>query len=186
MADSASSLRRFQSLGPGVLPRTDLPGNLAGAIGDPNPQQQEPKMEADQSGEVPAVVIHHLRGTDADAVDAVIYCVNQTPYTFHVATRSESFTTADEETGAVARHGPPPKELTVRAGETARLGDVYGWEWDGIVSLVVWFLREGSPKWLSALYTFNGHARWLGDMVIPGPGVEGVIARPSWLSAPPS
>lgn len=141
-------------------------------------------MEPDRSGEVPAVVVHHLKGTDADAVDAVIYCVNQTPHTFHLSTRSESFTTVDEQTGAVARYGPPA-ELTVRPGETARLGDVYGWEWDGVVALDVAFLREGSPEWMRAIHTPNGIRAPLRRMVIPGVGVEGPIAAPFWLSPPP-
>jgi hypothetical protein len=138
-------------------------------------------MGPGQSGDVPAVVIHHLRGFDADAVDAVIYCVNQTPHTFHVSSRSESFTTADEETGAVVRHGPPPAELLVRPGEIVRLGDVYGWEWDGVVSLDVAFWREGIPEWLRAIYTFNGIGAPRERMIIPGPDVEGCIASPFWL-----
>lgn len=142
-------------------------------------------MEPEASGEaseVPVVAVHHLKGvTNASDVDAVIYCVNATPHTFHLWTKSESFTTADEETGAVVLHGPPPAHRALRPGETAALGDVRGWEWDGVVSLAVTFQREGSPEPLRAVYTFNGIRGPRERMTIPGLELEGWIAPPFWL-----
>ena len=139
----------------------------------------EPRTSA-EGPEVPVVALHRLRGvTNASDVDAVIWCVNLTPHTFHVWTRSESFTTADERTGAVVLHGPPPASRTVRPGETAELGEVRGWEWDGVVALVVAFQREGSPEPLRASYTFTGGGP-RERMEIPGVG-EAWIAPPFWL-----
>ena len=54
------------------------------------------------------------------------------------------------------------------------VGDVRGWEWDGVVALVVTFQREGSAGWRRGSYTFGSRIGPSPErFTIPGSGIEG-------------
>lgn len=112
---------------------------------------------------------------DPDAVDAEIYCVNTTETTFSIATKSESFTTVDEETGTVAEHGSSPKIISIASGESVLIADVKGWEWDGHVGINISFLEEGNNSTVVKSYNFKGSKS---DFTIPSSGKTGRIIPP--------
>lgn len=111
---------------------------------------------------------------DIDAVDAEIYCVNATANTFFIATRSESFTTLDEETGLAAQHGSDPKMVLLAPGDSALIADVKGWEWDGHVGIHLSFLEKGKDTPVMKSYDFK---KSISDLTI-APGKTGRIIPP--------
>ncbi len=87
-----------------------------------------------------------------DATDAEIFCVNVTQQTFSVSAKSESFTTVDEEEGTAVAHGSPPSAVLLAPGDTARVADVKGWEWDGHVGINLVFREESSGSTITKSY----------------------------------
>jgi len=106
---------------------------------------------------LPVIVRVYLenQGFDMDAVDAEIYCVNNTPYTFFISTKSESFTTIDEDSGLTAEHGSDPLVKKLLSGEYYKIAEVKGWEWDGHVGIEVAFVQEKSENMVLKSYDFK-------------------------------
>jgi hypothetical protein len=103
--------------------------------------------------DIPILVAVSLTGiSDAGQIDTEIYCVNLTDKPFQVSTRSTSFTTVDEDTGAVVEHGSSPEQAILLPGEAKKVGDVAGWEWDGHVGIELRFREEGGAADLRASY----------------------------------
>jgi hypothetical protein len=111
---------------------------------------------------------------DIDAVDAEVYCVNSTPFEFNVSTRSESFTTVDEESGDTASHGSDPVVRKLAPGVTAMIAAVRGWEWDGHVGIEVKFERDGLPTVVKSYNLKSGS----GDFTIEPGGRKGRVVSP--------
>jgi hypothetical protein len=129
---------------------------------------------------IPILVRVMLAGvTDAGQVDTEVYCVNLTQKSFQISTRSNSFTTVDEEVGTVVEHGSPPSEVLLLPGEAKQVGDVAGWEWDGYVGLELIFRELESAARLRVSYSLKTSA---GDFTIESLGKSGQIVPPSYTN----
>jgi hypothetical protein len=113
---------------------------------------------------------------DIDAVDAEIYCVNTTGTEFSIATKSESFTTIDEETGLAAEHGSASKIISLASGASALIAEVKGWEWDGHVGINLSFRAKGNDVVVSKSYNFKTSNA---DFTIASSGKTGRIIPPT-------
>lgn len=100
-----------------------------------------------------------------DAVDAKIYCVNNTGKKFTLSSRSESFMTIDEKEGETVSLGSPGKTITLEAGESVLIADVLGWEWDGHVGIELEFRENGAGEIIRKSYDFK---RTVGDFYWEG------------------
>lgn len=113
---------------------------------------------------------------DIDAVDAEIYCVNTTSTDFSITTKSESFTTLDEETGLAAEHGSDPKAVSLAPGESVLIAEVKGWEWDGHVGINLSFQTKGNNVAVIKSYNFKESNA---DFTIASSGKTGRIIPPT-------
>lgn len=134
-------------------------------------------MKKNKKAEFPLVIRVSMIHTifDMDAVDAEIYCVNTTEKDFSIATKSESFTTIDEETGTIAEHGSAAKIISLSPGESALIADVKGWEWDGHVGINISFLAKGEATARIKSYNFKESKA---DFIIPASGKTGRVIPP--------
>lgn len=130
--------------------------------------------------DIPILVRVSLAGVaDAGQIDTEIYCVNLTQKTFQILTRSDSFTTVDEEVGTVVEHGSLPSEILLLPGEAKQVGDVAGWEWDGYVGLELIIREMESGARLRVSYSLK---RSVGDFTIEALGKSGQIVPPSYTN----
>ena len=135
-------------------------------------------MKKNKKENLPLVIRVNVIHTtfDIDAVDAEIYCVNTTAIDFSIATKSESFTTIDEETGTAAEHGSAPKKFLLATGESILIADVKGWEWDGHVGINISFLAKGNNAAVIKSYNFKESNA---DYTIASSGKTGRIIPPT-------
>lgn len=115
------------------------------------------------------------KGFDIDAVDVEIYCYNSTDAQYFFSTKSESFTTIDEETGITAEHGSDSGIFILNPGEHIKIAEVLGWEWDGHVGIELAFRKTGDTKTILKSYNFKSSS---GDFQIPGFELMGRIIKP--------
>lgn len=85
---------------------------------------------------LPTVIVQRTPGLDTGAKDTLVRCVNATADAFHVAVGSSGFLTIDDE-GTMMQTGPAGVTVTLQPGESAQIGDVVSWEWDGHVGLSI-------------------------------------------------
>ncbi len=129
--------------------------------------------------ELPILVKVWLEGvTNAGEIDAEIYCINQTGQPFLVAARSTSFTTVDEETGSAVHHGSRPVEILIAPGEATLVGDVMGWEWDGVVGMELCFRAVGAAAGVRASYNLKEPQ---GPYAIEALGKNGFLIPPGTI-----
>lgn len=117
---------------------------------------------------------------DAGEIDTEVYCVNTTPHRFVVSTRSNSFTTVDEDTGTAIEHGSKPTKIQLGPGEAALVADVAGWEWDGHVGLDVMY--EGGGNTVRGNYDLKTAA---GSYTITSVNKTGDIVPPAYVREQP-
>ncbi len=117
---------------------------------------------------------------DAGEIDTEVYCVNTTPRRFVVSTRSNSFTTVDDDTGTSVQHGSKPTKIQLGPGEAAIVADVAGWEWDGHVGVDVTY--EGGGDTVHASYALKRSA---GSYTIKSVGRTGDIVPPAYVREQP-
>ena len=109
------------------------------------------------------------------AVDTEIYCVNTTKNEFHVSTKSESFTTIDEESGETAVHGSIPVQFDLAPGSAILIANVEGWEWDGHVGIEIYFREKDSKEIKTMRYNFKESNR---DYKIESMNLNGRVINP--------
>jgi hypothetical protein len=114
---------------------------------------------------------------DAGQIDTELYCVNLTLKQFQVSTRSNSFTTVDEDVGTVIEHGSEPTEVILLPGEAKKVGDVAGWEWDGYVGIELRFKEDGSGEGMRVSYDLKRAAE---GYRIEALGKSGRVVPPSY------
>lgn len=91
--------------------------------------------------EIPTIACFEYPKNGADDVAFEFHCLNTTSHEFIVTTRSDCAMTVNEETGAFISPGSPPSEHRLAPGEAVQIGDVLGWELDGVVAFDVRFTR---------------------------------------------
>jgi hypothetical protein len=125
--------------------------------------------------EIPILVKVKVRQTvfDPDAIDTLIYCVNNTESNFVISSKSESFTTIDEETGETVKHGSQPAEIELQKGEAVKIADVEGWEWDGHVGIEIVFMNDENE--IRKSYDFKRNGK---EYVHGHPPFEGLVLDP--------
>jgi hypothetical protein len=93
---------------------------------------------------LPIVIVQRTPGLDTGAKDTIVRSVNETGDAYQLAVRSSGFLTIDDE-GTMMQTGPADITLALQPGESAQIGDVVAWEWDGHVGLGIRYtnLRTG-------------------------------------------
>jgi len=112
---------------------------------------------------------------DPSGVDTEVYCVNTTSQGFTISTKSESFTTIEEQNGETATHGSPPESHWLAEGESALIAIVKGWEWDGHVGIQVVFQPIGNKATFIKSYNLKESKT---DYTIEPLGIKGRIISP--------
>ena len=105
--------------------------------------------------EIPTIACFEYPKNGADDVAFEFHCLNTTSHEFIVTTRCDCAMTVNEETGAAISPGSPPSEHRLAPGETVQIGDVLGWELDGVVAFKVRFTRTDNGCFFQRFYALH-------------------------------
>lgn len=105
--------------------------------------------------ELPTIACLENPHAGADEIVFEIHCHNTTSHEFIVTTHSDSAMTVNEETGAFITPGSPPSEHRLAPGEAVQIGDVLGWELDGVVAFDVSFTRTDNGCFYQRNYALH-------------------------------
>ncbi|GEM_PF-3013943 len=103
---------------------------------------------------LPIVIVQRTPGLDTGAKDTVVRCVNPTGDAYHVEVHSSAFLTIDDE-GTMMQTGPADVTLTLKPGESAQIGDVVAWEWDGHVGLGIRYTNLRTHRTYGTAYNLK-------------------------------
>jgi hypothetical protein len=103
---------------------------------------------------LPSVVVKRTATLDTGAKDTIVHCVNATDSAFVVDVRSSAFLTVDDD-GTTMQTGPADVTVTLQPGETAKIGDVVAWEWDGHVGLSIRYTNAHTGRRYGTAYNLK-------------------------------
>jgi hypothetical protein len=103
---------------------------------------------------LPIVIVQRTPGLDTGAKDTLVRCVNDTTDAFHIAVQSSGFLTIDDD-GTMMQTGPADVAQTLQPGESAQIGDVVSWEWDGHVGLSIRYTNVRTGRTYGTAYNLK-------------------------------
>lgn len=124
---------------------------------------------------LPIVIVQRTPGLDTGAKDTIVRCVNTTADPFQVAVRSSGFLTIDDD-GTMMQTGPADITLTLQPGESAQIGNVVAWEWDGHVGLGIRYMNLRTGRIYGTAYNLKHGSDDRPDEWQPGLPMEYTVA----------